>query len=351
MTTTPPDIEELVETWTLDGHRPLGRQIISSSQSKDTSFRDVLLQLEFLAQKFYSRFIPALYPPHSPDFRERLRQWLGNKGLDSNAQRLLFEFSLRLAYFSFEDFVQLYRTAFTGPVSRWVLDQTKLKLTDPNFHTKLNTERKRRTWFCPVTDSMVISEFYHANGITGIDQRPAFRSLKQFGDVSKLKDYMRHKGLVRLVLIEDFVGSGTQTREVVEWAATAMGCPILFIPLILCPDGAAAFDELAKKHAELQVESTMLLDSEAFVNQSTGSKDPLLRAIAQLAEAIHPNVADAPDTSYGPFGFHKPSDKTTGAAVVLFSNTPDNSLPLLHHHQRGSAKWRALFPRVAREIL
>jgi len=41
-----------------------------------------------------------------------------------------------------------------------------------------------------------------------------------------------------------------------------------------------------------------------------------------------------------PFGF-----KGTGALVVMYSNCPNNSLPVLHNE---SEEWSALFPRIPR---
>jgi hypothetical protein len=346
-----PDLDELVEQWTLDGHRPSAKHIIPASPLADASFKDVLLQLEYFGEKRFSRFVPALFPPHTPNFRDRLLNWITNQGLTDEQQRLLFEFALRLSFFSFEDFLQLYRNAFLGQVSRWIIDELHLSLDQADFDEHLICERQQRTWYCPVTDSMVISEFYHANRITGIDQRPAFRSLKQFCDPALLTSYMNSKGLKRLVLLEDFVGSGTQTREVVEWAVDGLACPVLFVPLIICPDGLAAFVELASKYpSRLKVEPVLTLDEDSFVFPRGGTNDPLYKKVADMAERVHPIIAGSPDSSYGFKGFHAPGDSMLGATVVLFSNTPDNSLPLIHYHSHPPSNWQALFPRVSREI-
>jgi len=231
-----------------------------------------------------------------------------------------------------------------------VISATRNTLGQSDFQSRLEEERTQHTWYCPVTDSMVISEFYHANGIAGIDQRPAFRPLREFCEPGLLISYMTSHGLKRLVLMEDFVGSGTQSSDIVRWATEKLNCPVLFVPLVICPDGTEAFTDLASVLAgRLRFEPVLPLDASAFVAPEGGTPDALLSRIADLATAVHSRVAGNPDTSYGPLGFSKPGDKTRGAAVVLFSNTPDNSLPLIHHHARPPSKWQALFPRVSRE--
>jgi hypothetical protein len=349
------DLDELVEEWTLAGFKPIGGGTDEDSTHlghirQDTSFTQLLHQLEYFSEKFFSRYIPALFPPHPPSYHDRLVSWLNNEGLKAEQQRLLFEFALKIAFFSFEDFLQLYRTAFVGPVTRWIIDELGLSLEQSDFQLRLQEERTQHTWYCPVTDSMVISEFYHGNGIAGIDQRPAFRPLREFCEPSSLTSYMACRGLKRLVLMEDFVGSGTQCIDIVRWATQELSCPVLFVPLVICPDGTKAFTDLASAFASrLRFEPVLPLDASAFVAPEGGTKDALLSRIADLATSIHSTIAGTPDTSYGRFGFSKPGDRTKGAAVVLFSNTPDNSLPLIHHHARPPSNWKALFPRVSRE--
>lgn len=344
----PQTIDELLESWTLAGHRPL-------APATNETFKSLFERLEFLERRFYSGFIPALFPPHAPNYLERLRLWLTNTGVTETDQRILFQLAGHISYFSFEDFLQLYRSAFLGPVARWIIDELKLTLNDPAFAQSLLREQLRHTWYCPVTDSMVISEFYHANRITGIDQRPGFRSMKAFGDERVLRTYMnppdKARHLKRLVLLEDFVGSGCQSASVVEWAVSVVQCPVLFVPLIVCPDGIDKLNALVARVGadKLRVEPILLVDGAAFVHEDGRTNDAFFQALEALAQAKHPLIVDNPDTTYGPLGFCAPTDACKGAAVVLFSNTPDNSLPLIHHHLRHPSQWNALFPRVSRE--
>ena len=192
---------------------------------------------------------------------------------------------------------------------------------------------------------MVISEFYHANNISGIDHRPAFRPLSHFSTAGSLKGYMKKMGLVRLVLIEDFVATGVQSIKVVRWAVKNLKCPVLFVPLISCPEALAKFRRMERKYSSFAFEPVFSLDGSAFVTSSASMQDPLLVAVRAFANKIHSRIAGQPDPTYGPLGFGD-----TGAIVVLFSNTPDNTLPLVHHQSRPPRTWKPLFPRVSREI-
>src|SRR2546426_11952830 len=69
---------------------------------------------------------------------------LFRSGLTGEQQRLLFEFALKIAFFSFEDFLQLYRTAFIGPVTRWIIDELRLNLQQNDFQSRLEQERRQQ---------------------------------------------------------------------------------------------------------------------------------------------------------------------------------------------------------------
>jgi len=119
----------------------------------------------------------------------------------------------------------------------------------------------------------------------------------------------------------------------------------LFVPLILCPGAEKPLQDIAAQFdGRLQVRPVLKLDDVVFVNPDGGTKDLLFSRIHTLAQAVQARLIGRPDTSGGPFGYG-----SRGATVVLFSNTPDNTLPLVHHNAQPPSKWQALFPRVSRE--
>jgi hypothetical protein len=201
---------------------------------------------------------------------------------------------------------------------------------------------------------MSISDFHHANQIGGVDYRPDFRSLIQFGnDKQKIADFMQNhrdatdiiRPLKRIVLLEDFVGWGTQVIKPLQFAASLPGnIPILLVPLIICPDGVNTSKNEIAKHAHLSYGPIVELEKDLFINNDTSKfLGPLEKGIKDIVESTYHlvigNNASAP-RPYSKFGF-----KEMGATVVMYSNTPANTLPIIQHE---SNTWHALFPRSAR---
>lgn len=325
----------------------------------------ILENLRFLERIKFNSYIPTLYSRHPADFSERFHRWLSNPGISSTQRRDLFELAYCIAFFSFDDFTAMFQNAFSGPISRWCMGQAKLRLDQQGWQALLNEERFRHTWFCPVTDSLLISVFHHVNGIEGKSRKPAFRELMHFGDATtdpeknKIRQHIRTKGYKRIVLLEDFVGTGEQTFETVEWAVKTLMLPVLFCPMIIAPEGANKYRALKKSLAQERIQETGIpefefapvfeLGSDCFVHSATVTPDTLFERIRALAEEIHNRHAKAQQQSKeGSLGYWNDHSPQKGATVVMFCNTPNNSLPLLH---RETDQWSPLFPRVARQPL
>jgi len=153
--------------------------------------------------------------------------------------------------------------------------------------------------------------------------------------------------LKRIVLLEDFVGSGTQAAGALEWALKNLEVPVLFVPLVICAPGMDKLSELDNQRLKispmLKLETCDLLGPKR--NGAEGiPKAELLEELAentfkQLAGENHNDENLAPHT---PFGFQK-----TGSYFVSYSNAPNNTLPMIHHVS-VAGDWWPLFPRSAR---
>lgn len=332
-------------------------------------FESILNRLEWFGKNEWNRYLPAENGDRSTQYMVRLAEWIGNVETDEERQ-LLLEYALHVAFFSHEDLCALYRTAFSGVITRWVIEQEKLSFDDTDFQTRLAEELHQRTWYCPVTDSMDINEFYHANHIVGVAHRPGYALLKMLdepmdGDNANaptrlMKNLEKYIGdpnprsaappLKRLVLLEDFVGTGTQSADALKWAAKNLGLPILFVPLVICAPGVKKLADIAEEYAANARVSPLLKLDERDLLGSNRIDVPgipnaeLIEKLArdtfhQVAGGQHTNENIAPHTA---FGF-----KETGASFVSYSNTPNNTIPLIHHRPK-SGGWRPLFPRSAR---
>ncbi len=325
----------------------------------------ILDHLRYLDRVKFQPFVPSLYSRHPIAFMERFHAWLTNNGLSSDQQRDLFKFAYHIAFFSFDDFTALFQSAFSGPVSRWCMSQAGIRLGQRDWRTRLDEERFKKTWFCPVTDSLLISVFHHVNEIESKNRRPAFRELMHFGDEradeeeNKIRKHIRTQGYARIVLLEDFVGTGGQSFKTVEWAVRTLKLPVLFCPMIISREAVNKYVDLKAKLEEerqrdsdlpqFEIEPIFQMGNDCFVYDQDTEPEQLFSRVRALAEEIHAKLSESnQQCKEGPLGWWSEDSPQKGATVVMFSNTPNNSLPLIHHRSKD---WRPLFPRVARQPL
>jgi len=316
------------------------------SAAGDKAARDgikkTLHQLSFLEQKLYYGYEPSR-PPNA-GYAQRLAAWLTNLP-DEADQRVAMRLAAALFYVGPAELIALHRAAFNGPVRSWLVKVNKLSLRDPTIASKID-DAVAQTWFCPITDSMKISEFMHLNNVKNqIAFRPDWRSLEKFGSKTQLNDYINISQIKQIVLLEDFIATGTQSEKAIHFAAQIRPenpIPVLVVPLILCQKGKKNFDDNHfPKHVTIY--PALQLHAEDFVSEKHHENSDEFNAILELAERSYAQVsAGIPRGSkpYGPLGFEE-----TGSLVVLNSNAPDNTLPMIHWK---STSWIPLFPRHSR---
>lgn len=304
-----------------------------------------------------------LYKTYEPDkfgdgdFEQRLERWIGNV-TDEDEKRTLFKLIAELFYVGPVEFEELYRCAYQGPIARWLIDCEGIDICAADTHERL-IEAARRTWFCPISDSFRINSFFHINNLAaGASLRPDWRSMLQFGDPQKIIDYCNACDITRLVLLEDFVGGGSQAVAAVEFAAQLPNLQVLFVPLIICPDGVTKMRSSEKnmnllRFGSLRYEAVMELPASAFL---TPTQSPFVndidfsnnvrKLLNDTYSVVGGGVIPGMLKPYHPYGF--PPNKPTGGLVVMYSNTPDNTLPIIHWRPK-SKTWSPLFPRHSRD--
>jgi len=313
--------------------------------STDIEFPRLLEIIQYLDQRLFSEYTPT-QGPHIT-FQQRLSAWLSDAPNDKSRQTM-FQLVSHLFFIGREAYISLYREAYRSPITRWIIDSADIDLCDPVINTKI-AQAMNETWFCPISDSMQISEFYHANRISGVHFRPVWLSLAKFGDRAKLTSYTQKK-FKRVVLLEDFVAAGGQMQPALNLAAELpKDIEFLLVPLVICPKGADSIEDFVKRNpANFTFSPVLRLPPRAFVAETpVDGESPFFEAVRQLVQDIYLQVSGGkpPDDNtkpYGPFGW-----KRTGALVVMYTNTPDNTLPIIHW---TSNTWRSpLFPRSSRE--
>src|SRR5205807_3580729 len=104
------------------------------------------------------------------------------------------------------------------------------------------------------------------NNIEGADLRPDWRTLATFAEPQRVKAYMDTNRLQRVVLLEDFVGTGTQMTTSVNFASTIPGAPsVLVLPLITAPGGVAVGSALSSSFSNISFATTLELQQAASV--------------------------------------------------------------------------------------
>lgn len=221
-----------------------------------TAFYETIWQrLAWFGEKEWNEYHPTKNPPHSPHYMARLAQWVGNVSSEDD-QKLLLEYAAYITFFSQDDFTALYLSAFRGPISQWVVSQSGVRLSDSAVNETLDHELLKDTWYCPITDSLKIDDFCHSNNIHGNSRRPQFieywklatHPVSPVNPVPGILAYIAEKRIKRIVLLEDFAGSGGQVEDALRWALKSLKIPILFVPLIICPAGLTMAHHIQMGH-------------------------------------------------------------------------------------------------------
>ncbi len=307
-------------------------------QSDDVDQEELMVvseAVEYLSKRLYNDYEPSQFDL----FNDRLDRWLQNMD-DDQDRRVLYRLLGHLFFVGRQEFESLCRAVFRGPITRWIIDGVAINFDDPDADRKF-MQAVDRTWFCPITDSMRINAFLKVNNLDGKQYRPDWRSLARFGDPEKIKAYTAAAGIDRLALIEDFVGSGTQMHRALSFAARLNpDMPVIGCPLVVCPEGLNKGHKLSTEFDNLQFEPVLALPPAVFVKFTPQPGElPLFPLARELIRRVAQRLAL-------PSGESTHGFEAIGALVVLYSNCPNNTLPIIHH---STDRWTALFPRIRRK--
>lgn len=316
----PKDVQASVSRWLISGAAPL--DLVS----------DFAL-IDYLSAMLYHEFLPAA---GYDDFDVRLANWLSHHPSEAR-QRTMLGLVPYLTFFGTHEFALLRREALDGVIPRFLVDSFAIDLASQLLDAKINAALSA-TAFVGLTKSGGLREFckaahfkqehylfadeLHASGMT-VEQNKFLSSYDA------------------IALVEDFVGTGTQSQPVIDFICTSYKSKkILCLPLICCPDGAALCNLLTLKHTNLTVSPVLSLSPSGFLRPTpTPGEIPIADAVRELINQMPYEVSGYGQLSVAPFGFCD-----TGALTVLYSNCPDNVLELVHLHNQGF--WSALFQRV-----
>ena len=317
----------------------------------DKECRETNLRLHYLEDRLFSTYV-QFFPPNA-GFWRRLASWIKNANGDDHLERQLFKSINNIFYIGPDEFNELYRQAYNRSVSRWLIDLNKIGFTNVNQSKNMLLSEVSSTWFCPVSDSLKIGDFYHLNSIpTPADLRPDWRTLSKLGDNQAIRTYIQNHKIKYIVLLEDFVGGGSQMSEAVDYIQQFTDLvSVLIVPLVVCPAGTKNISQKVLG-TSMRYDPVLELSSECFISQMKDDDEKeYITQLREMANRTYLSVTNGQEAGkadfdgvlikpYYPLGWDQ-----TGGLVVMHTNTPDNTLPMFHW---SSESWSAIFPRHSR---
>jgi len=329
-------IDELVDQWT-------------RSAGSDLELRATRDLIRFLGDELYSQYEPFI---DKRPFWERLSAWVNNVSRKAD-QQALFRLVPWLLFVGKSELNTMYESAFRGPITRWLIDSAGLDITDPSLANHL-AEEFRHTWFGSLA-GMDLGSFMRINGIEEQSLRPDFRVLSKLGAPERISEYVsggkdnsdtRYR---RVVVVEDFVGTGTQMKDAAKSLRHLKDTPVLICPMISADEGCQAGNVLTKNYPNIEFQECYRISSFARLRPSKadGNLHGDLLAVCNVIDSTWERLKrlEPYDKPYG-FG-------DMGILVLTYLNCPNNVPPILHRMTDGAAsagQWIPLFPRAIREV-
>lgn len=295
------------------------------------------LQAEFL----FNQYEPVKASPEESaiPFATRLDNWLSC--FDSDEDQWTAFHALRYFFFiGQQETEEMYRCAVQNKLLPWLVDIAKLNIFETGFDAALQVELKA-TWTCPATDSLRINGLLHRTGLEGQSVRPDWLSLIELGSEEKVSAYVAKKKIKYLVLFEDFVGSGRQSGDAVEYALSVFSGPVLLSPLVICSTGHIALRKLEQKYpGRFAYRPVVVIGENCLVGQNPSPGEP--PSFVGLREIMQRGYQKIGKSINGKaFGF-----SSVGSLVASYSNCPNNTPPIFH--ARTDSWPHPIFPRERR---
>jgi hypothetical protein len=273
------------------------------------------------------------------EYAERLLKWVNQ--VDRVGERqALFELARRVCFVDHKQTQSLYREAFRGPVAKTV--SASFGNDDwvaPDFYDRVRAGLRDYALFS-ITESFIQSDFYAANSMAGA---PRVQALGEDLDLAATVAGRRLRNRIGAIVFEDFVGSGNQAVRVLQMVLQKTDVPVLFVPLVVHPDGLGRLRDLATEQPLLTVAPVMVIQEEDCVRPTHRRGEPgTFPAIRSTVRETESRVMvpryKGEQLPSNPFGFGG-----SGAVFVSYRNSPNNVLALVHHR---APDWEPLFRRV-----
>ncbi len=300
-------------------------------------FRGILDEVLFHADTRYHEYVQHR---EEGEFPSRLDRWLKNLP-DDRERKTLFRMLPSITFIDRVQMMSLQKDAFRRVIVPWLtagsFSQDALLASD--YDARILSLLREYALFS-ITESFGHSDFLHVNNLTGL------RKPKILGEGQPSTGVLPHRDqpLKGLIILEDFVGTGSQARRVIAAIRQSVlrRWRILFVPLILLNQGQQNMAK-DKRLRGVDVRPVLVIPDECCLKESAkkgeGAEFSKFRALVKsTARRVLESSGVLDDPPLDAFGYGG-----SGALVVTCHNTPNNTLPLIHHR---SPSWSPLFRRI-----
>ena len=327
------ELQELISRW------------IGADLSPESRFQRTYSLINYLERVLYCEYGPTKLGGHG-SFHNRLANWLGSADEDAH-KRVLFLMLDHLFFIGEKEMEATYLTAYSKHVVSWLMHIKNISVFDPDAPAKIR-DAIERTLFTGITDSFRIAFFIQINNLQGHPNRPVWETeIKDWDETRFINKFMTDKE--QIVMLEDFVGSGSQMESALKIACNITSSPpVLLCPLIICPAGTRLAHSYQTQFQHLKFSPVLNVQNSHFIGVNPGVDEHQdFAQIREVVNTLHFKVTGSPGSwiqNYGPMGY-----ADTGAFIVKHDNCPDNTLPTIH--RRSDLGWSPLFLRTSREAL
>jgi hypothetical protein len=373
------DISQLVAEWDREYEANLSQ---SDPPEKRQPYGKTLTSLNRISDLRFQRY----ENDDIPTFLEKLRAWLTQ--FDDQEKKVAFLLANRIIFVTESQFAALQRRLFSSCIRRHLLDyiikQHRLKTYDYTGASGFLDKEMDATIFVANSDSSQLNSFVHLNGryffnrqarrLVGPEVRfwtyPSERARRASGDVrlaaqtfelEVLSTDPLLKGKRRMVIVEDFSGSGA---DLVKTLFLLDGTSLPFTEVVIAPAIATsrAIRNLHRICARLNKRTYSVIPAETLPENLScfdglgpayksylDGEEPI-KSLSLEVKVLSTNVYNAHfQSGSSPLQFeHRYGVGNLSLAFAMYKNCPDNCLPVIW---KKTDTWsKPLFPRVSRII-
>lgn len=342
-------------------------------------YAEICRSLEILKDFKFEPYQPINSPP-KPEFIKRLQAWL--QQFDKKDQKSMLYLSSKIIFLTQAQITYLMEYLFQNKLKKMILEDIIKKKNFEHFSYKKAenyfAEELEKTLFVGLSDSSRINDFTHVNSLyikrqvnTGIELETLLYPVKKSCEIGinseedkelirvfekdvLLKDE-KIKDKVRLIILEDFTGSGSDIIETLNYLYSSQ-LPfkeIVFASYIITYKAINRLERWIKRNNSdgrryfyaygilIPEEAKCCGNNNSYLKLDWHNESiDICENVSQTCEDVYNKRFFEEDRLKYVYGY-----ENVKIAFVYYYNCPDNSLPIIWCDKGG---WKPLFPRVSR---